>query len=278
MISPCQVKLAITHHSISETEMIERQKALCFLMDPPKDREANGKPSKKKAKKNAGAMTPNSFGSVVDIPKLKNCSRLLIGWRVRPLGYSNFLSSCILGRGHVGCLNQGFKLWNFDAPNTQVTLKLWNLTKSPFPWKGWMQMDLQEPKPWCQSDPSPAWPEFWIWEKRWWRSSESALRAGSWFRTSTGETQVNIMFSKIHGTWSNKNHVFITNYLAIWSWHPSVTPWCPCKFCRLPLLQQLGGLQTMDHVVQTHSWVNLGNRALLLKQTKHLKSQTACFW
>ncbi|CAK9042507.1 unnamed protein product [Durusdinium trenchii] len=80
-----EVKLCVTHHNLSsDSEKIERQKSLCFLMDPPKDREASGKPNKKKLKKAAaGNMTANNFGSILDISKLKRASRVVIGWRVR---------------------------------------------------------------------------------------------------------------------------------------------------------------------------------------------------
>eukprot|EP00438_Fugacium_kawagutii_P001271 Skav224319 [mRNA] locus=scaffold227:508757:513150:+ [translate_table: standard] len=79
------VKLAITHHTISSDEKVVNEKPICFLMDPPKDREEGGKPAKKKQKKNtdAGTMTNKNFGSILDISKLKSCNRLLVGWRVR---------------------------------------------------------------------------------------------------------------------------------------------------------------------------------------------------
>ena len=75
--------MGITHHTVS-SEKIEQEKPLAFCMDAVK-----AEPPKKKRKSNAaaGSMTSKSFGSVLDIPKLKRANRIVIGWRVRRSGY-----------------------------------------------------------------------------------------------------------------------------------------------------------------------------------------------
>ena len=83
-----QVKLAVTHHSISSDEplQLECDKPLAFLMDPPKTPDqGDGKPPKKKQRKSGSTrtLTSKSFGSVLDLGKLKKAKRLVIGWRVR---------------------------------------------------------------------------------------------------------------------------------------------------------------------------------------------------
>ena len=76
-----QVKLALTHHTLSSDGTIQSDKPLTFLMDPVKET----KPPKKKQKKQGSdrSMTSKNFGSVLDIPMVKKARRLLIGWRMR---------------------------------------------------------------------------------------------------------------------------------------------------------------------------------------------------
>lgn len=81
-IAPVEVKLAVTSHTLSG-EMLESNKPLTFLLDPLKDREESGKPSKKKQKKDKGQFTDKNFGSVVDIAQCKNAKRLVVAWRAR---------------------------------------------------------------------------------------------------------------------------------------------------------------------------------------------------
>lgn len=81
LIFPRKVKLAVTNHKIAD-EMLECTKPLAFLMDPPKDREEDGKPAKKKQKK--GGWTDKNFGSIIDIAQFKKAKRLTLGWRCRP--------------------------------------------------------------------------------------------------------------------------------------------------------------------------------------------------
>ena len=83
-----QVKLAVTHHNMSSDEplQLECDKPLAFLMDPPKspDQGEGGKPPKKKPRKSSTrTLTSKSFGSILDVGKLKKAKRLVIGWRVR---------------------------------------------------------------------------------------------------------------------------------------------------------------------------------------------------
>lgn len=79
--TPGEVKLGVTSHAIS-AETLQCTKPLAFLMDPPKDREENGKPSKKKQKKGT-TFTDKNFGSIVDIAQLKKAKRITVAWRVR---------------------------------------------------------------------------------------------------------------------------------------------------------------------------------------------------
>ena len=76
----------MTHHVLSSTTKIEQDKPLVFVMDPPKlDREDDGKPKKKKGRKEkgSGSMTHKNFGSILDIGKFKRAQRLMVGWRMR---------------------------------------------------------------------------------------------------------------------------------------------------------------------------------------------------
>lgn len=81
-----QVKLAITHHTVSagatgtgpDSLVISTDKPLAFVLDQPKQ---DGKKRKKKAKKNA--LTATSFGAMVNVSKMKDASRFVIGWRAR---------------------------------------------------------------------------------------------------------------------------------------------------------------------------------------------------
>ena len=78
----------------------------------PKDREASGKPNKKKLKKAAaGNMTANNFGSILDISKLKRASRVVIGWRVRLT-----FQTC------VGKWWFGFKIYRIDIRLLSIVL------------------------------------------------------------------------------------------------------------------------------------------------------------
>lgn len=80
-----QVKLALTHHSLNTVEgTISTDKDLVFLLDGKKSLD---EPDRKKRK---GGKNPDStkctvknFGAMVDISKLKNIKRLIVGWRVR---------------------------------------------------------------------------------------------------------------------------------------------------------------------------------------------------
>lgn len=78
-----EVKLAVTHHSISASNdsfQLESQKPLTFCLDEPK--QPSGKKTKKRKKGGSGFNAKN-FGSIVDISTLKNANRIMIGWRAR---------------------------------------------------------------------------------------------------------------------------------------------------------------------------------------------------
>ena len=84
---PAKVKVKLTHHSITDALAVTSEKALVFVMDPPKDDAPDGKKSKKKKKggKSEGPTAKN-FGAKLSIDKLKSSSRFIIGWRMRLLG------------------------------------------------------------------------------------------------------------------------------------------------------------------------------------------------
>ena len=79
-----QVKLAVTHHTLTasgDSWQLSSDKPLCFVLDPLKQPES--KKGKKKNKKRDGVFNIKNFGAVVDISKLKNAIRIMIGWRAR---------------------------------------------------------------------------------------------------------------------------------------------------------------------------------------------------
>ena len=81
---PHQVKVAITHHSLQasgESWQVAGEKPLVFVLDQPKD--TGSKDSKKGKKKKRQGFNIKNFGSVVDISKMKDARRFVIGWRVR---------------------------------------------------------------------------------------------------------------------------------------------------------------------------------------------------
>ena len=80
------MKLAISHHTIHSFDKIESDKPLVFVMDPPKPEPAEGEKPKGKKRKSAGnsrTLQAKSFGSVLNIAKIKKANRLVIGWRMR---------------------------------------------------------------------------------------------------------------------------------------------------------------------------------------------------
>lgn len=84
---PCEVKLAISHHSLNaERDQLTSEKPLVFVLDPPKDDEDGGdgkKAKKAKKRKNKQTVTPNSFGSGLCINKFKASTTFVIGYRCR---------------------------------------------------------------------------------------------------------------------------------------------------------------------------------------------------
>lgn len=73
-----EVKLALSHHHISDAGEITPEKPLIFVLDPPDD----GEKKKKKKKKEKGP-TLVSFGAKLSVSKLKGAGKLMIGWRMR---------------------------------------------------------------------------------------------------------------------------------------------------------------------------------------------------
>ena len=79
----CQVKLGISHHSLNAArDQITLEKALVFVVEPPKndDGEDGGK---RKKKKNKSTVTMNSFGNGLSINKFKGVSTFIVGFRCR---------------------------------------------------------------------------------------------------------------------------------------------------------------------------------------------------
>lgn len=89
---PCKVKLGISHHSLNAArDQITLEKALVFVVEPPKhdDGEDGGKKKKKKQK---STVTMNSFGNGLSINKFKCASTFVVGFRCRLDGLSKHLS------------------------------------------------------------------------------------------------------------------------------------------------------------------------------------------
>ncbi|CAK9030915.1 unnamed protein product [Durusdinium trenchii] len=87
------VNLKVSHHSYngtSEEKVLLPEKPLCFLLDERKenqdDKNENKKKKKNKAKKKdqPAAPTFKNFGALLNVPKLKGASKVVIGWRLRP--------------------------------------------------------------------------------------------------------------------------------------------------------------------------------------------------
>ena len=81
-----QVKIKVSHHTLADGA-ISSDKALVFVLDPPKDPDAQaGK--RKRGSKNAkkDGPTAKNFGARVNPVKMKATPKFTIGWRVRFLG------------------------------------------------------------------------------------------------------------------------------------------------------------------------------------------------
>lgn len=102
---PCQVNVKIFHHTISSPDdgspaTITPDKPLCFLLDELKDPEEKTKGKKTKKKKDKDNQpTVKNFGSRLNINKLKGVSKLIIGWRIRPVLGVGSLHSILLNAG-----------------------------------------------------------------------------------------------------------------------------------------------------------------------------------
>lgn len=66
--------------SANDSLVVTSDKPLVFVLDQPKQDE---KKRKSKGKKNKGGLKPQNFGSIVDISKLKDAKRFIVGWRAR---------------------------------------------------------------------------------------------------------------------------------------------------------------------------------------------------
>ena len=91
---PCKVKLGISHHSLNAArDQITMEKALVFVVEPPKNDDGeDGEKKKKKKKKNKSTVTMNSFGNGLSINKFKGISTFVVGFRCRLDGLSKHLS------------------------------------------------------------------------------------------------------------------------------------------------------------------------------------------
>lgn len=80
----CEVKVGFSHHKVDLAgEKVERDKALCFVLDAP----TSGEPPTKKRKKKTVTKDPKlsaiTFGAKLNLQKLAQCQAFDIGWRVR---------------------------------------------------------------------------------------------------------------------------------------------------------------------------------------------------
>lgn len=73
--------MGFTHHKVDLTnEVIECEKALCFVLDPSQDeREAKKRKVTKKDKKGSAV----TYGAKLNLQKASECPAMKIGWRVR---------------------------------------------------------------------------------------------------------------------------------------------------------------------------------------------------
>lgn len=79
-----QVKLSVTHHTLSAAnETLTADKPLVFAMEPFKDPGEKKKDNKKKKQKKTHGLNSKNFGSALNISKMKNAQRFVIGWRAR---------------------------------------------------------------------------------------------------------------------------------------------------------------------------------------------------
>ena len=78
-----QVKIKLSHHSISDGN-VSSDKQLVFVMDPPRDEDADGGGGKKRKKKGKkDVLTAKNFGAKISPDKMKATNRFKIGWRLR---------------------------------------------------------------------------------------------------------------------------------------------------------------------------------------------------
>ena len=82
--TPCEVKLAISHHSMNAAhDEISVDKPLVFVVEPPKDTEDDETQKKKKNKQSKPAVNMNTFGNGLSISKFKTNTHFTIGFRCR---------------------------------------------------------------------------------------------------------------------------------------------------------------------------------------------------
>ena len=84
------MKLAITHHSVSDSTdgslVISTDKPLAFVLDEQKEQKEPKEKKGGKKRKKLATMNSKSFGSAVDISKMKGAARFIIAWRARLSG------------------------------------------------------------------------------------------------------------------------------------------------------------------------------------------------
>ena len=73
-----QVKIDVSHHALREGAL-SRVKEIVFCMDDPVDLEQ----SKKKKKPETLEASIKSFGSYLNVSKVKSCSYVTLAWRCR---------------------------------------------------------------------------------------------------------------------------------------------------------------------------------------------------
>lgn len=113
----------MSQHNVThgETPQITVDKPLCFLLDEKKNKDDVPKKGRKGKKKEASNQpTFKNFGNRVNVGKIKQASKLIIGWRIRPGG----LLSVYIPLKKSVCSDGGWRFHKCTRLETNVGIKL----------------------------------------------------------------------------------------------------------------------------------------------------------
>ena len=99
-------RFKVSHHTTSGDAVLSfaSETSLVFVMDGKDEDEENGKGKGKGRRKKKPELTPRNFGKKVSASKLKQATKLIIGWRCR-LGKTHLLFLIHLSLGVFGRLD-----------------------------------------------------------------------------------------------------------------------------------------------------------------------------